>query len=438
MTVWRFFLTVFLFLSILSGYLLSNYDLYYLALFITFLFFGLLIAIAIPRGILSSGFAFLSLFGLFHFGIGVSYVLFPQYVTGIFAKVLDVEHIKAAFFISLSAAISFSVGYLWNRHGQKSPPYLDLAQSQERQIPVFWILVFTLFATVYCYQGFSQNIFFSPRQVYISLSDTGNARVFGLSRQLMILVSFVLIAKIPSRYVYWVPFLVVLLLSPMILSGKRGEFITILASYAVIFPLRGVHVSRKQVLVALIILVPLMSILRIERGGYITQGNPLTDLALEGGTQVRTVAYTVDALKSGIIEHQYGSTYLRSLAVVIPNIGGLRGTILPDDKGPAQWFTDEYNNGGAGIGYSIAAEAYLNGGLPFVVFFMGMLGLLLSRLELAAVRSKIWLSLFGAMLMSLFWWIRNDSAGFFRPVAWVVLLFYIDYLIKFAINRRVR
>jgi oligosaccharide repeat unit polymerase len=153
--------------------------------------------------------------------------------------------------------------------------------------------------------------------------------------------------------------------------------------------------------------------------------------------------------------YRYGQSYLLALANAIPNVGvnpeqskrsEFRKKIVVEKKmlrkmSPSDWFTYRINkwmfNRGGGSGFSAIAEAYLNFGLPGVIFFFGILGFLLCRLDQVDLRTHAKTLIFcGAMLWPLMKSVRNTIGVFMKPLAFVIVSILIWQLITFWKLRR--
>ena len=102
------------------------------------------------------------------------------------------------------------------------------------------------------------------------------------------------------------------------------------------------------------------------------------DPLVEMGSSVNTVNMTT-MLVPDDEPYWHGRSYLQTIIHIFPYMSSVLGRYL--GLGPSGWLTHtHFGYGASGTGFSIAAEGYLNFGLPGVFIHMAILGILLRRI----------------------------------------------------------
>jgi hypothetical protein len=155
-------------------------------------------------------------------------------------------------------------------------------------------------------------------------------------------------------------------------------------------------------------------------------GSPATALVKEMGNSMQTVALTLDLVP---VERplEYGAGYLRALTTVVPNLFWDTHPFAAEGS-YSQWlvwrvepFTASL---GGGIGYSMIAEAYVNGGLVGALAIMLVAGSLLAAAvaRTRARRDGIAIATEALLLGALLALPRGESSDIARPLMWNVVL----------------
>jgi hypothetical protein len=102
------------------------------------------------------------------------------------------------------------------------------------------------------------------------------------------------------------------------------------------------------------------------------------DPLVEMGSSVRSVNLTTMLVPENE-PYWHGRSYIQTIVHTIPYLSGVLIRYLGFT--PARWLTyTHFSREAAGTGFSIAAEGYLNFGLPGVFFHMAIMGILLRRI----------------------------------------------------------
>jgi hypothetical protein len=179
----------------------------------------------------------------------------------------------------------------------------------------------------------------------------------------------------------------------------------------------------------LLVAVPVVSVSReqpLDGNAAMTSLRQMNilDGPAELGSALRPLAETTALVGPG--NYRYGSTYLKSMKGILPNIAlhwEAPITESLDDLPPNQWITAivdpwAHKNRG-GIGFSGVAEPYMNFGVGGVIGYFLLLAFLLVRLEQVSIRSSYalasWAIVIGPLIVAS---TRNDSSNVLRPVVW--------------------
>lgn len=157
-----------------------------------------------------------------------------------------------------------------------------------------------------------------------------------------------------------------------------------------------------------------------------SRGSPATALVREMGNSMQTVALTID-LAPVERPFEYGAGYLRALTTVVPNLFWDTHPFAAEGS-YSQWlvwrvepFTASL---GGGIGYSMIAEAYVNGTLFGALVIMLLAGSLLAA-AVARTRARhdgIAIATEALLLGALLALPRGESSDIARPLMWNVVI----------------
>ena len=104
------------------------------------------------------------------------------------------------------------------------------------------------------------------------------------------------------------------------------------------------------------------------------ESNPITTMMIEMGGTLKPLIYCIEIFSSGE-SLKFGTSYVASVCLLIPNIAHILGAIHPAAKlsNLSQWLM-EYKQLSHGPGFSIVAESYYNFGAAgaFVFIFWAL------------------------------------------------------------------
>jgi oligosaccharide repeat unit polymerase len=160
--------------------------------------------------------------------------------------------------------------------------------------------------------------------------------------------------------------------------------------------------------------------------------NPILSSFAEMGSSIRTVAWTIQ-LVPDVRDFALGTTYLKGVLVLIPNVfGAARNPILSMFGYEIQdyWLVGEvdpyFANRGGSFGFSLIAEAYLNFGWA-APLALGVIGLLYGYFVAWAVndRDPAKMAIIAIFVSSFLFYARGSSELITRPLVWYTLFPYL-------------
>jgi oligosaccharide repeat unit polymerase len=142
--------------------------------------------------------------------------------------------------------------------------------------------------------------------------------------------------------------------------------------------------------------------------------------------------------------YRFGMTYVNSIIDSIPNVlpkiakskrHEAKKEAFSDPSAiskmvPSDWLTyriaKEKFNRGEGVGFTGIGEPYLNGGIIGVIFFFGLLGLFIGKIDSVNLLYHPNIMLFaGAMMWPLIRTVRNDFSNFIKPAVFMLIIIVI-------------
>jgi hypothetical protein len=149
------------------------------------------------------------------------------------------------------------------------------------------------------------------------------------------------------------------------------------------------------------------------------------DSLVEMGASVNTVNLTT-MLVPGREPYWHGRSYVQAIVHIFPYMSSLLGPYL--GASPSWWLTlTHYGRGAAGTGFSIAAEGYLNFGLPGVFIHMAIMGVILRRLYVrfvntgSAVNTLIFIVAYGLFMIT----VRNHVNLLVSPLVKIIIIAWL-------------
>ncbi len=406
----------------------------YFGAVITFVVLALVVARSlILNGFLSGNTFLVILMLLFHFGIVIPVLVFDAPEPEVQHHWLNTIELKDAIALSLLGIVMIHCGseigsINTSNSAWKIPTTLYMFDTR---IVNIWGTLMLSFFGLYYFIGIKQNLLFQDRAVYLELMNSGQSRWFGTFGDLGILSGFVLLAFASKRWSIVSCIFIILSLLPLFLVGKRGEFIVTIAALIIILHKKGFKIRLSAAFAGIALVLFSIPVLRNIRGGVQAFSDILLlDPFYEMGIQIRTVSYTLQAFSEGATEFWLGQSYFDAFMRTIPNIFGLRSIVGGSAAdSPSSWLTETFNPGGAGLGNSLIAEGYLNFGIIGVIAVPFLIGYFLKRFDERAVLSPKTLAIYGILMKSLFWMVRNDSFVVIKPFCWMLCMLYVVPLI---------
>lgn len=150
--------------------------------------------------------------------------------------------------------------------------------------------------------------------------------------------------------------------------------------------------------------------------------NFFTEIQLSSGVGMMTVHYFPD-------HHSYyfGGTYISAFFNLIPNIlfGGARPFVNPSLVFHELFAPDVTD---LGFGFSMFAEAYMNGGAISVFLFFFFFSIFLNYIFLNPQKNIFRMAMISLVFLSTMWFLRGDSTSYVKTIIFGFLLFkFINY-----------
>jgi oligosaccharide repeat unit polymerase len=227
-----------------------------------------------------------------------------------------------------------------------------------------------------------------------------------------------------------------------LIIGDRGGFV-----YMAIIPLIAYNIFQKRIsgkifaaiLLTFLLIIPIVAFSRtksifnplqmVRTYSADSSESLLVSSLNELGTTIKTVAITMHFVPDRY-EYWWGSSYLYSLSLVLPNIQGMRSSVGT----PGAWLTETAFGDLSkthGRGGSIAMEAYRNFGYALGLGVFLLLGFGLKKVYGLFLRQTSILSgvAYFSIVASIVLWVRNDSALAPRTIIWSMLITFVFSMI---------
>ena len=267
------------------------------------------------------------------------------------------------------------------------------------------------------------------------LTQTYDPRLFATSLQVAPMGLYLAVAAAPLHRLRWALLLGGLWMAGILVLGFRGFALAPAATTVAVLYKRGLRPTRWTYVAAaaaFLVAAPAIKNARdyrlADRGleDFLLPERPFAALEEMGGS-LRPLVYTLNLMENE--ELRWGRTYLRSAAMVAPNLSSdwTGAEYVPvEEMSPSHWVTRlaspwHYQNHG-GFGFSAVAEPYMNfGPVGVPVLFFGLAGALVWADRMNATR-PLHLAAWAMLLGPLLWTTRNTSGVFFRPAVWGLLV----------------
>jgi oligosaccharide repeat unit polymerase len=237
-----------------------------------------------------------------------------------------------------------------------------------------------------------------------------------------------------------------------LIIGDRGGFV-----YMAVIPVIAFNLFQKKIsgrvfaslLLAFMLVIPIIAYSRTRsiynpfqmfRSYSEGSSESLFVSALnELGTTIKTVSITMHFVPDRY-EYWWGSSYLYSMSLVVPNVQGMRTS----SGSPGAWLTETAFGDLSkthGRGGSIAMEAYRNFGPVLGLGVFLLLGIAVKKAYGYLLRKPGVISgvAYFSIISSVVLWVRNDSALAPRTILWsVAIAMAVTLITRMAQNKRIR
>ncbi len=387
---------------------------------------------------------------VFHMGQFFLNVFCPNYV---YAKTNFLELVGAEKFFyssvfSMAIITTIVIGIIWG-NGFKTNQVVHTFLSKYRRrslsyefdkrkmIVVGWFLLFTT-APFHIRAAYGQILLTSSGNYFDAFEYQISGTMYAYTQFMLVGITLLMLGyaekKIKLACVYLIT---VAYFCWTMLSGGRGRAVIAIVFFTLLY--------LKLIKISLIKLVPFaiagyvglitLSIISVVRNegaitlnvllkGFENSGSPVLRALEEfGGTQY-TMALTMENIPSNF-QYRFGSSYLLSLASILPNVGGIFTEI-----NNAAFFYNGYAQNY--MGGSIIAEIYANFGYLFFIPAI-LIGIFVSKFSNAfekAVDKKRYLLIpFMTLLFTgTMWWVRDTVSSIWRNFIWAAV--YLEILFK--------
>lgn len=365
------------------------------------------------------------IFWVFHFGL-----LFPSSIS---SNILDAiapwarawifqTDTVLALFTALLFLVNFAVGVIIFYPGKPASIKLKEATNAPELVKMGWVLIGISFLfIVIAVINVGWRIFFTTYQEFFLVHNSFSWAIIIMATGIMLQIAGGKESKSVLKHVVLL-FLPVAL--PVMLAGSRTAPLFASAAIVSMLSIRGLRIPLKILVpIVLFLLVVIATVKDVRQQGLIavleqnTQvkaQDPLSGLT-ELGFSLRPVTASIDYIQ-GRGDFFYGETYVFPFIRQFQRFTGTRETSLMDERFISSTITRIYGSpGGGGLGYSVVAEAYVNGGLLGVVLFAFIWGAGIGWLSGRAT-TPYRLAILAVVLIPMFVNVRNSFV--FVP-AWI-------------------
>lgn len=164
--------------------------------------------------------------------------------------------------------------------------------------------------------------------------------------------------------------------------------------------------------------------------------NPVSRIFGQMGQSYLILPGTMKQIDDGQ-SYNYGIDYIRMMGSAIPFAGRY---LVQWRQTPSEWFDDQYLNIDSlrGLGFSMAAEAYLQGGTTAVILVHFILGFGMTAVWFGLERrpQANWLAYVMIIIGSTYIWVRDDMTEIAKPAVWGFgLTFIIPFIVIHAMKQ---
>jgi hypothetical protein len=366
-------------------------------------------------------------FWVFHFGL-----LFPASISLNILDTIDPwtrawiyqSDTLRALFAALLFLASFSVGTLLL---YKDIPTL-LRHSKEDKSPELvamgWVLIgMSILLVLIAIINFSWRVFLASYQEFFVIHNSFSWAIVIMATGIMLQIAG---GRENKSVLKSLVFLFLPLIIPVMIAGSRTAPVFTSVAIMSVLSLRGLRIPLKVLIPGVVLVLILMATVKdvrqqgitavIEQSIQVETQDPLSGLT-ELGFSLRPVTASIDYIRNRG-EFFYGQTYYFPFIRQVQRFTGLREASITDERFIGNTITRIYGaSGGGGLGFSVVAEAYVNGGMLAIVLFGFGWGMLLSGLTVRAT-TPYRLAVLAAIMIPMLINVRNS---FIYVPAWIFL-----------------
>jgi hypothetical protein len=365
------------------------------------------------------------IFWVFHFGL-----LFPSSISSNILDAIDPwtrvwiyqPDTVLALFAALLFLVNFALGVIVFYPNKQISMKSALADNAPELAKIGWVLIGISFLFILiAVTNVGWRIFFTIYQEFFPVHNSFSWAIIIMATGIMLQIASGKEIKTILKYVALL-FLPVAL--PVMIAGSRTAPLFASAAIVSMLSIRGMRIPLKILVPAvLFLLVVTATVKDVRRQGLIAVLEQKTEIeaqnSLSGltelGFSLRPVTASIDYIQSRG-DFFYGETYAFPLIRQFQRLTGTRETSLMDERFISSTITRIYGApGGGGLGYSVVAEAYVNGGLLGVALFGFIWGASIGWLSGRAT-TPYQLAILAVVLIPMFVNVRNSFV--FVP-AWI-------------------
>jgi hypothetical protein len=382
------------------------------------------------------------IFWVFHFGL-----LFPSSISSNILNSIDPwtrvwihqPDTVLALFAALLFLVNFALGVVIFYPNKQSSIKPVLTDNAPELIRMGWALIgisflFILVAVI----NVGWRFFFTTYQEFFLVHNSFSWAIVIMATGIMLQIAGGKEIKSVLKHVVFL-FLPVAL--TVMLAGSRTAPLFASAAIVSMLSMRGLRIPLKVLVPAVVLLLILIATVRnvrqqglvavlVENAQVEAQG-PLSGLT-ELGFSLRPVTASIDYIQARG-DFFYGETYVFPFIRQIQRLVGTRETSLTDERFISLTITRIYGSpGGGGLGYSVAAEAYVNGGLLGVALFAFIWAAGIGWLS-GKAKTPYWLAILSIILIPMFINVRNS---FIYVPAWFFLGLFAVFVARLLRTKR--
>ncbi len=370
---------------------------------------------------LSPPVSYLIIFWLFHFGLIFTAAIVPELVLGgrpsWAIDWLSYAETDEAAFMSLLFISNFLLG-IFLIYKKPASYIFNPSQKVSELIRAGWFLIgIGLLLAAYALSKFGASVFLGRYADFYQIHNSFSWPIIIIATGLMLQAAGGLTPRDVLLTALWA-FLPLAI--PVALTGTRTSVLFSAAAVVSVLHKRGLQISSKMIVLGLFLLLVMISAVRETRQYGIREAlrqqtdigmlDPLGGLVEMGGS-LRPVSAVIDYSHNN--DFFWGETFVFPLLRQIERFTDTRGTRYTDERFIATRINQLYGS----IGFSIVAEAYINGGVSGVIIVAFIWGLVLGAL-LRNANSPYGLAVLAVVLIPMFINVRNS---FIFVPAWVFL-----------------